>query len=89
MSNLTAIDDALSDAINSLAAAQSTLRKSLPGRAIDVLRKADHVEPQPSDDIAERALAMLETLTRQVDELKAAAAKRIADDAARLACAIR
>ena len=48
MTNIIEIDDALSAALNSLAAAQAVLRKSLPGRSLDVLRKID--EPRVAAD---------------------------------------
>jgi hypothetical protein len=55
MSNITEIDDALSAALHALSAAQATLRKSLPGRAIDVLQKA---EPRDAYEPARRALGI-------------------------------
>jgi hypothetical protein len=58
MSNISEIDDALSAAINSLAAAQAVLRKSRPGSALDILRKADHVEPGDGYDPARRSLGI-------------------------------
>ena len=74
--NITEIDDALSAAIYSLAAAQSVLRKSLPGRSIDVLRKADldlpraSAKPLTTADYA-AALADLEDLAARVAKLGA------------------
>jgi hypothetical protein len=74
--NISEIDDALSDALNSLAAAQATLRKSLPGRAIDVLRKSDLTDdalPRASltADAATKAIAMLDDATRRLERLEA------------------
>jgi hypothetical protein len=85
----TDLDDALSAALHSLAAAQDVLRKSLPGRSIDVLRKLDDEPRVSGDDVAKRALDSLADLQRSVDALKAADAKRSADDAIRKACSVR
>jgi hypothetical protein len=71
--NISELDDALSAALHSLAAAQAVLRKSLPGRKIDVLRKADLDLPRASDagDAASRPLALLEDAKRRVERLEA------------------
>jgi hypothetical protein len=53
----------------------------------DVLRKVDHVEPM--GDAAERALDMLDALTRQVDALKDADAARAEADAMRKTYRVR
>jgi hypothetical protein len=60
--NISELDDALSAALNSLAAAQAVLRKSLPGRSIDVLRKTElaDAEPRANGDDFVKALALLE-----------------------------
>jgi hypothetical protein len=63
------IDDALSAALNSLAAAQAILRKSAPPRSLDVLRKMQ--EPHP-DDIAKRAEDLLADLERRTAALEGA-----------------
>jgi hypothetical protein len=72
--NISELDDALSAALNSLAAAQAVLRKSLPGHSIDVLRKID--EPRASArplTLADydAALADLEDLAQRVAKLGA------------------
>jgi hypothetical protein len=83
MTHITEIDDALSAALNSLAAAQAILRKSAPPRDLDIIRKADLAEPQPRDNIAKRALDALADLERRVADLKAADAARANADAIR------
>jgi len=70
--NITEIDDALSAALNSLAAAQAILRKSAPPRSLDVLRKID--EPRvvvDSYDPAKRALGVLDDAERRIERLEA------------------
>ena len=72
MTNIIEIDDALSAALNSLAAAQAVLRKSLPGRSLDVLRKID--EPRVAADLydpAKRALGILDDAERRIERLEA------------------
>lgn len=64
--NITEIDDALSAALNSLAAAQAVLRKSLPGRSLDVLRKLSDAEPKVDP------LALLDDAERRIERLEAA-----------------
>jgi hypothetical protein len=66
--HITEIDDALSAALHALSAAQATLRKSLPGRSIDVLQKADLAEPR---DVADIALAQLADADRRLERLEA------------------
>jgi hypothetical protein len=75
--NISEIDDALSDALNSLAAAQATLRKSLPGRSIDVIRKANGLAPPRTSftsDAATKALAQLADLERRATAIETARA---------------
>jgi hypothetical protein len=75
--NFSELDDALSNALHALSAAQATLRKSLPGRAIDVLRKSDLLDnalpPRDSlsDDAATKALAALADATSRIERLEA------------------
>jgi hypothetical protein len=76
--NINEIDDALSAALHSLAAAQAVLRKSLPGRSIDVLSTLDDPEKfvtarQRVDGRAapDRALAALADAERRVVQLEA------------------
>ena len=66
--HIAEIDDALSAALHALSAAQATLRKSLPGRSIDVLQKADLAEPK---NVADIALAQLADAERRVERLEA------------------
>jgi hypothetical protein len=67
------IDDALSAALLALSAAQATLRKSLPGRAIDVLTKAHLYTRSQSDfyDAAKVSLRVLDNAERRVARLEA------------------
>jgi hypothetical protein len=71
--NITEIDDALSTALHALSAAQAVLRKSLPGRSLDVLRKDALSEPRASaaSDPKERALALLADAERRIERLEA------------------
>jgi hypothetical protein len=64
--NFSDLDDALSAALNSLAAAQAVLRKSLPGRSLDVLRKLADAEPKVDP------LVLLADAERRLERLEAA-----------------
>ena len=70
MSNIAEIDDALSAALHALSAAQATLRKSLPGRNIDVLRKADLLD-HSDDAITKHSLGALADLERRTTRIEA------------------
>jgi hypothetical protein len=74
--NIAEIDDALSAALHALSAAQATLRKSLPGRSIDVLRKSDLIDALPrasrSDDVLTRTLATVADLERRAEAIEGA-----------------
>jgi hypothetical protein len=82
VSNISEIDDALSAALHALSAAQAVLRKSLPGRSIDVLRKSDlsddHLPPHAfvPPDPATKALAALDDAAKRLDRLDAQHAPR-------------
>jgi hypothetical protein len=67
--NISELHDALSAALHALSAAQATLRKSLPGRSIDVLSKATAA---PKDDPSAEALAKLADAGRRLERLEAA-----------------
>jgi hypothetical protein len=73
--NISELDDALSTALHALSAAQATLRKSLPGRGIDILQKSDLLDALPrasrSDDASAKALAALADAERRVVQLEA------------------
>jgi hypothetical protein len=76
--NITEIDDALSAALNSLAAAQAILRKGASTRDLDVLRKLD--DPRvvvDSYDPARRALGIIDDLTLRLDNLEAQRAEEL------------
>jgi hypothetical protein len=75
--NITEIDEALSAALQALSAAQATLRKSLPGRSIDVLCKSDLSDdalPRAScsDDAIAKAFAALADLERRATAIEGA-----------------
>jgi hypothetical protein len=74
VSNISEIDDALSAALHALSAAQAVLRKSLPGRSIDVLQKSDLFDPRASrsDDASTKALAALDDLERRTAAIEGA-----------------
>jgi hypothetical protein len=78
--NITEIDDALSAALHSLSAAQAVLRKSLPGRSIDVLQKADGLHPRASaSQLIEKRVAEAEAIVKRQDDTADALLAQLAD----------
>jgi hypothetical protein len=72
--NISEIDDALSNALNALSAAQLTLRKGASPRDLDILRKA-HLGDDPRasrGDAVKRAQAVIDDLNARMDRLEAA-----------------
>jgi hypothetical protein len=65
VSNLAEIDDALSNALIALHAAQAVLRKGAAPRELDVLRKLDELPRANGDAIAKRGLDALADLERR------------------------
>jgi hypothetical protein len=75
--NIEEIDDALSNALNALSAAQLTLRKGASPRDLDILRKSDLTDqPRASTamqggDALKRAQDAMDDLHRRMDRLEA------------------
>jgi hypothetical protein len=81
--NIEEIDDALSNALNALSAAQLTLRKGASTRELDILQKA-HLGDDPrastamqgSDALMKRAQAAMDDLNARMAVLEAAQTTR-------------
>jgi hypothetical protein len=71
VSNIAEIDDALSEALHALSAAQAVLRKGASTHDLDVLRKSDLIDALPRASRSDDVLAKLDEANRLLDRLEA------------------
>jgi hypothetical protein len=71
VSNIAEIDDALSEALHALSAAQAVLRKGASTHDLDVLRKSDLIDALPRASRSDDVLAKLDEANRRLDRLEA------------------
>ena len=75
MSDISELDDALSNALHALNAAQAVLRKGASTRELDILRKANLADREPragqGDAIVKASLDMLADVERRMAQLEA------------------
>jgi hypothetical protein len=69
--NISEIDDALSNALNALSAAQLTLRKGASPRELDILQKAFLGDDPRASDAMRAAQDAQDDLKRRLDHLEA------------------